>query len=42
MTEQDTSVPEGWLHTYEMDTDHFDIQNLKVVVAKCWILGFVL
>ena len=33
--------PEGWLHTYEMVTEHFDHPNLSVVVAKCWFLGCV-
>ena len=33
--------PEGWLHTYEMVTEHFANQNLSVVVAKCCFLGFV-
>ena len=27
--------PEGWLHTYEMATEHFANPNLSVVVAKC-------
>ena len=27
--------PVGWLHTYEMATEHFTNQNLSVVVAKC-------
>ena len=31
----------GWLHTFEMVTEHFDNPNLSVVVAKCWFLGFV-
>ena len=33
--------PEGWLHTYEMVTEHFANPNLSVVVAKCWFLGCV-
>ena len=33
--------PEGWLHTFEMVTEHFANPNLSVVVAKCWFLGFV-
>ena len=33
--------PEGWLHTYEMVTEHFTDPNLSVVVAKCWILRCV-
>ena len=28
--------PEGWLHTYEMVTEHFANQNFSLVVAKCW------
>ena len=31
----------GWLHTFEMVTEHFAKPNLSVVVAKCWFLGFV-
>ena len=31
----------GWLHTYEMVSEHFANPNLSVVVAKCWFLGFV-
>ena len=31
----------GWLHTFEMVTEHFTNPNLSVVVAKCWFLGFV-
>ena len=31
----------GWLHTFEMVTEHFANPNLSVVVAKCWFLGFV-
>ena len=31
--------PGGWLHTYEMVTDHFANPNLSVLVAKCWFLG---
>ena len=34
--------PVGWLHTYEMITEHFANPNLSVVVAKCWFLRFVL
>ena len=34
-------APEGWLHTYEMVTEHFANQNLSVVVAKCWFSEFV-
>ena len=26
---------------YEMDKEHFENRNLSVVVAKCWLLGFV-
>ena len=33
--------PEGWLHMYEMVKEHFANQNLSVVVAKCWFLGYV-
>ena len=33
--------PEGWLHTYEMITEHFANPYLSVVVAKCWFLGKV-
>ena len=33
--------PVGWRHMYEMVTEHFANQNLSVVVAKCWFLGFV-
>ena len=33
--------PVGWLHTFEMVTEHFANPNLSVVVAKCWLLGFV-
>ena len=33
--------PVGWLHTFEMVTEHFANLNLSVVVAKCWFLGFV-
>ena len=29
---------QGWLHTYEMVTEHFGNPNLSVVVAKCWFL----
>ena len=28
--------PEGWWHTWEMDTDQLANQNLSVVVAKFW------
>ena len=31
----------GWLHTFEMVTEHFANSNLSVVVAKGWFLGFV-
>ena len=31
----------GWLHTFEMVTEHFANPNLSVVVAKCWYLWFV-
>ena len=31
-------VPEGWLHTYEMVTEHFANRNFSVVVAK-WCFG---
>ena len=34
--------PVGWRHTYEMVTEHFANRNLSVVVAKCWILLFVM
>ena len=27
--------PVGWLHTFEMVTEHFANPNLSVVVAKC-------
>ena len=33
--------PVGWLHRFEMVTEHFVNQNLSVVVPKCWFLGFV-
>ena len=33
--------PVGWLHTFEMVTEHFANPNLSVVVAKYWYLGFV-
>ena len=33
--------PEGWLHTYEMVTEHFANPNLSVVDAKCWFFVFV-
>ena len=33
--------PVGWLHTFEMVTEHLANPNLSVVVAKCWFLGFV-
>ena len=33
--------PEGWLHTYEMDKEHFANPSLSVAVAKCCFLGFV-
>ena len=33
--------PEGWLHKFEVVTEHFANQNLSVVVAKCCFLGFV-
>ena len=33
--------PVGWLHTFEMVTEHFANPNSSVVVAKCWFLGFV-
>ena len=33
--------PVGWLHKFEMVTEHFANPNLSVVVAKCWFLGFV-
>ena len=32
----------GWRHTYEMVTEHFANPNLSMVVAKCWLLGFVM
>ena len=31
----------GWLHTFEMVTEHFANPNLSVVVVKCWFLVFV-
>ena len=31
----------GWLHTFEMVTEHFANPNLSVGVAKCWFLGYV-
>ena len=34
-------LPVGWLHTFEMVTEHFANPNLSVAVAKCWFLGFV-
>ena len=34
--------PVGWLHTFEMVTEHFANPNLSVVVAKCCFLGLVL
>ena len=33
--------PEGWLHAYEIVTEHFANPNLSVVVAKCCFLWFV-
>ena len=33
--------PVGWLHTFEIVTEHFANPNLSVVVAKCCFLGFV-
>ena len=33
--------PVGWLHTFEMVTEHFSNPNLSVDVAKCCFLGFV-
>ena len=33
--------PEVCRHTYEMDMEHFANPSLRVVVAKCWFLGFV-
>ena len=33
--------PVGWLHMFEMVTEHFVNPNLSVVVAKCWFLWFV-
>ena len=33
--------PMGWLHTFEMVTEHFANPNLSVFVAKCWFLGSV-
>ena len=33
--------PEGWLHTYEMVTEHFVNPNLSVIVSKCWFSGYV-
>ena len=29
--------PEGWLHTYEIVTEHFANPSLSVVIAKCCI-----
>ena len=34
--------PVGWLHTFEMLSEHFANPNLSVFFAKCWFLGFVL
>ena len=31
--------PEGWLHMYEMVTEHFANSNLRVIVVKCWVFG---
>ena len=31
----------GWLHTFEMVTEHFANPNFRVVVAKCCFLWFV-
>ena len=31
----------GWLHTFEMGTEHCAKPNLSVVVSKCWFLRFV-
>ena len=33
--------PVGWLHTFEMVTEHFANRNLSVVVAKCCFLWSV-
>ena len=33
--------PMGWLHMFEMVTEHFANPNLSVVVAKYWFLRFV-
>ena len=30
-----------WRRTYEMVTERFANPSLSVVVAKCWLLGFV-
>ena len=30
----------GWLHTFEMVTEHFANPNLSVSVSKCWFLRF--
>ena len=32
---------DGWLHSYEMVTEHFANPNFSVVVAKCWFLWCV-
>ena len=34
-------TPEGWLHTYEMVTEHFANPNLSVIDGKCYFLWFV-
>ena len=33
--------PVGWLHLFEMVTEHLANPNLSVVVAKCCFWGFV-
>ena len=33
--------PEEWLHTYEIDMEHFTNPNMSVDIAKFWFLGFV-
>ena len=34
--------PVGWLHMFEMVTEHLANPNLSVVVAECWFLWFVM
>ena len=33
--------PEGWLHTYEIVTEHFANPNFSMVLVKCYFSGFV-